>query len=307
MLHSRWPNSSNSFFTRRRAEYLCGAELWPFVAVKGDRKMFNKCFLALAAFAAGSALAATAHADSLALTVVDTGSAAPAVTYSGSAGSGYCPVSSDGTKSLGNFWYNISDGATLGASAGPGSTAALHYDALTISNTGSITDTLEMILSATGFGLTSSGSYNAVQFNHSDGGTFEGGSFSMTFQTFADSADTLFESAPVAGATTVGTSVSTGTYSNNSPTSQDYTLSAASSGTLRLSGSPYSLTSVLQVTLAPNQSISLTNNGQSFISAADVSAGSTPEPAVLPIFAAGLMAIGLVRRKGFLSCNRENQ
>ena len=269
--------------------------------------MLNKCFLALAALAAGSAVAATAHADSLALTVVDVGTAATAG-YSGSATSGYSAVSSGGTQTLGNFQYNVSDVATLGAAASSASTAALHYRALTLSNTGSITDTLELILSATGFGLTNSGNYNAVQFNHSDGGTFEGGSFSMTFQTFADSADTLFNSTPTAGTTTVGTSESTGTFSDNSSTLQNYTLSTASTGTLRLSGSPYSLTSVLQVTLAPNQSISLTNNGQSSISAADVSTSSTPEPAVLPIFAAGLMAIGLVRRRGFrLGCNRENQ
>ncbi len=261
--------------------------------------MLNKCFLALAALAAGSALAATAHADSVALTVVDMGSAVTPVTYLGSAASGYSSVSSGGTQSLGNFQYNISDLATLGAAASSTSAAVLRYTDSKISNTGPTTDTLELILSATGFGLTSAGSYNAVEFNHSDGGTFEGGSFSMNFQTFADSANTLFESAPTAGGTTNGTSVSTGTFSNNSTTLQDYTLSTASTGTLSVSGAPYSLTSVLQVTLAPNQSLSLTNNGESYIWASEVSTASTPEPAVLPIFAAGLMALGLVRRKGF--------
>ncbi len=267
--------------------------------------MLNKCFLAVAALAAGSAVAATAHADSLALTVVDVGTAATAG-YSGSATSGYSVISS-GTQTLGNFQYNVSDVATLGEAANSVSTAALRYTASTVSNTGSTTDTLELILSATGFSLASPGDYNAVQFNHSDGGTFEGGSFSMNLQTFADSADTLFTSTPTASSTTVATTVSRGTYSSNSPTLQDYTLSTATGGTLRVSGSLYSLTSVLQVTLAPNQSISLTNNGQSVISAANVSIGSTPEPAVLPIFAAGLMALGLIRRKRFrLGCNRQN-
>ncbi len=261
--------------------------------------MFNKCFLTLAALAAGSALVAPAHADSLALTVVDMGSSVAPITYSGSAASGYSSVSSGGTQTLGNFQYNISDLATLGANASSSSTAALRFTDSKLSNTGSVTDTLELILSATGFGLTSTGSYNAVQFNHSDGGTFEGGSFSMNFQTFADSANTLFESAPTVGGTTNGTSVSTGTDSNNSSTLHYYTLSTASTGTLRVSGAPYSLTSVLQVTLAPNQSLSLTNNGQSYISASEVSTASTPEPSVLPMFAAGLMALGLVCRKGF--------
>jgi|GEM_PF-4105218 len=261
--------------------------------------MFNKSLIAFAAAATISTLAATVHADSLALTVVDTGSAVTPITYPVSAASGYAPVSSNGTKSLGNFQYNISDVADLGVLASSQPTPVLSYTDSTISNIGSTTDTLEVILSATGFGLSSPGTYNAVQFNHSDGGTFEGGSFSMTFQTFADSANTLFTTAPASGSTTDATSVSTGSFSSASTTLTDYNLSNAVSGALAVSGLPFSLTSVLQVTLAPNQSLSLTNNGQSLISESNVSMASTPEPAVLPMFAAGLLALGLLGRKGF--------
>ena len=261
--------------------------------------MFNKSLIAFAAAATISTVVTTVHADSLALTVVDMGSPVTPVTYSGSAASGYASVSSNGTQSMGNFQYNISDIADLGVLASSQPTSALYYTDSTLSNIGSTTDKLEVILSATGFGLSSPGTYNAVQFNHSDGGTFEGGSFSMTFQTFADSANTLFTTAPASGGTTAATSVSTGSFSSASTTLTDYNLSTASSGALAVSGSPFSLTSVLQVTLAPNQSLSLTNNGQSFISASNVSFTSTPEPSVLPVFAAGLLALGLLGRKGF--------
>jgi hypothetical protein len=260
--------------------------------------MFNHSLITLAAAATISLAATTAHADSVALTVVDIGSTVAPVTYLGSAGSGFSPVSSGGTQSLGNFQYNISDLANLGVAATSQPTAALYYTASTISNIGTTTDTLELILSATGFGLSSSGTYNAVQFNHSDGGTFEGGVFSMNLQTFADSANTLFTTAPTVGDTTAATSASTGAFSSTSTTLTDYSLSAASAGGLAVSGVPYSLTTVLQVTLAPNQSLSLTNNGQSFISAANVSQANTPEPAVLPVFAAGLLGLGLLGRRG---------
>jgi hypothetical protein len=261
--------------------------------------MFNKSLIAFAAAATISTVAATVHADTVALTVIDTGSTVAPMTYSSSAASGYVLASSNGTQSLGNFQYNISDMANLGATAQSLPTAVLSYTASTISNTGNTTDTLELILSATGFSQSGSGAYNAVQFNHSDGGTFEGGSFSMSFQTFADSANTLFTTAPAVGASTAGTTISTGAWSSTSPTITNYSLSAASAGNLVTSGSPYSLTSVLRVTLAPDQSLSLTNNGQSFISATNVSLSSTPEPSVLPMFAAGLLGLGLLGRKKY--------
>ena len=79
--------------------------------------MFNKSLIAFAAAATISTVVTTVHADSLALTVVDMGSAVTPITYSVSAASGYAPVSSNGTQNLGNFQYNISDVADLGVLA----------------------------------------------------------------------------------------------------------------------------------------------------------------------------------------------
>jgi hypothetical protein len=259
--------------------------------------MLRKSVVVLVAASAISSVSAAAHADTVALTVIDLNQAVTPVTYTASAASGATSIGTNGAQTLGDFQYNVYDVALLGSAAYSFASPALTYTESSVRNTGSSTDTLELVLSATGFNLQSEGSYNGVQISQSDGGTYEGGSFNATLQTFADSANTLYTTVPLAGGTTAATSVSTGAYSNPSTTLMKYTLSTATAGQLVTAGNPFSITSVLEITLAPGQSISLTNNGRSSMMATSVSTNTTPEPSVLPLLAAGVVGLGLLGRK----------
>ncbi len=252
------------------------------------------CVLALAGIATP---VASLYADTIDLTVIDTGTNASA-TYSNT-GMGSTTASSGGYVTTGNFTYNVSDTGTLGGQAGTTSSTPLSYGVLSVQNTGSISDTVEFIFSANGFGLNTADG-NGVLFSQSDGATLSNGSFSMSLQTFADSTNTLYTTAaPAAGGTVAATLISLGSYNNPSSIPNSYSPSpSTTNGTLTAPGNPYSLTSVLQITLAANTSISLTNNGSDSITATTVST-TTPEPAPLAILAAGCLGLAMLSRKNF--------
>lgn len=241
--------------------------------------------------------AAALFADTIDLTVIDTGTSASA-TFSNT-GAGSTTASSSGYVTTGNFYYNVSNTGTLGGQAVTVSSTALSYGVLSVGNTGSISDTVEFIFSANGFGLNA-GDGNGVTFSQSDGATLSNGSFSMSLQTFADSTNTLYTTtAPTAGGNVAATVISTGSFNNSSSVPNSYSPSpSTANGTLAVLGNPYSLTSVLRITLAPNTSISLTNNGSDSITATTVSTPN-PEPAPLAILVAGFLGLTLLSRKNF--------
>ena len=99
------------------------------------------CVLALAGIATP---VASLYADTIDLTVIDTGTGAHA-TYSNT-GTNSVTASSGGYVTTGNFTYNVSDTGTLGGQAGTTSSTPLSYGVLSVQNNGSISDTVEFIL-----------------------------------------------------------------------------------------------------------------------------------------------------------------
>ncbi len=202
-------------------------------------------------------------------------------------------ITSHGTDSSGTDSTNTAQGFNLNTGSGlsfvsatgvaygtntPGTAptggAGMFLDALSFKTVGSGTATLIFsqngLTSPIGTGLMT----ESLKLESESGVT---GSATASYQTFGDSANTLYTTVPVTGGTVAGTGVATFT-------------STSASGSFT-SASPYSLTEVLQISFSGAFLLTVSTDSLTQFTV------SVPEPTSIALALAGLPVLGLLWRR----------